>query len=150
MIQNNNTLMSDKIQSTLVNTIPLWKNQMVLALGLEHSRQAASAQREVADMTQRTAEKNADALKMATVDIARESERGVVDIETLQHTNQSLISTLDERPSDSGGGTAETSGGRAGAFPSGGRAQTEAAGYSRIKTRYFSVFVIYYRRKQRP
>ena len=96
MIQNNNTLMSDKIQSTLVNTIPLWKSQMVLALGLEHSRQAASAQREVADMTNELLKKNADALKMATVDIARESERGVVDIETLQHTNQSLISTLDE------------------------------------------------------
>ena len=96
MIQNNNTLMSDKIQSTLVNTIPLWKSQMVLALGLEHSRQAASAQREVADMTNELLKKNADALKMATVDIARESERGVVDIETLQHTYQSLISTLDE------------------------------------------------------
>ena len=96
MIQNNNTLMSDKIQSTLVNTIPLWKSQMVLALGREHSRQAASAQREVADMTNELLKKNADALKMATVDIARESERGVVDIETLQHTNQSLISTLDE------------------------------------------------------
>lgn len=96
MIQNNNTLMSDKIQSTLVNTIPLWKSQMVLALGLEHSRQAASAQREVADMTNELLKKNADTLKMATVDIARESERGVVDIETLQHTNQSLISTLDE------------------------------------------------------
>ena len=96
MVQNNNTLMSDKIQSTLVNTIPLWKSQMVLALGLEHSRQAASAQREVADMTNELLKKNADTLKMATVDIARESERGVVDVETLQHTNQSLISTLDE------------------------------------------------------
>ncbi len=96
MVQNNNTLMSDKIQSTLVNTIPLWKSQMVLALGLEHSRQAASAQREVTDMTNELLKKNADTLKMATVDIARESERGVVDIETLQHTNESLISTLDE------------------------------------------------------
>ncbi len=96
MVQNNNTLMSDKIQSTLVNTIPLWKSQMVLALGLEHSRQAASAQREVTDMTNELLKKNADTLKMATVDIARGSERGVVDIETLQHTNESLISTLDE------------------------------------------------------
>ena len=96
MVQNNDTMMSDKIQSTLVNTIPLWKSQMVLALGLENSRQAATAQRAVTDMTNELLKKNADALKMASVDIARESERGIVDIETLQHTNESLISTLDE------------------------------------------------------
>lgn len=96
MVQNNDTMMSDKIQSTLVNTIPLWKSQMVLALGLENSRQAADAQRAVTDMTNELLRKNADALKMASVDIARESERGIVDIETLQHTNESLISTLDE------------------------------------------------------
>ena len=96
MVQNNDTMMSDKIQSTLVNTIPLWKSQMVLALGLENSRQAADAQRAVTDMTNELLRKNAEALKTTSVDIARESERGIVDIETLQHTNETLISTLDE------------------------------------------------------
>ena len=96
LIQNNNTLMSDKIQSTLVNTIPLWKSQMVLALGVEHSRQAAAAQRAVSDMTNELLRRNADTLKMATIDTAKESERGIVDMETLRHTNESLISTLDE------------------------------------------------------
>ncbi len=96
LIQNNNTLISDKIQSTIVNTIPLWKSQMVLALGVEHSRQAASAQRAVTDMTNELLRRNADTLKMATIDTARESERGIVDMETLRHTNESLISTLDE------------------------------------------------------
>lgn len=96
LVQNNDTLMSDKIQSTLVNTIPLWKSQMVLALGVENSRQAAAAQREVTEMTNALLRKNADTLKTATIDIAKESERGIVDIETLQHTNESLITTLDE------------------------------------------------------
>ena len=96
MIQNNDTLMTEKIQTSLVNTIPLWKNQMVLALGISHSQQAMEAQRQVTDMTNAMLKKNADMLKMATVETARESERAVVDIETLKHTNQSLISTLDE------------------------------------------------------
>lgn len=96
MVQGNNTLMVEKIQSTLVNTIPLWKSQMVLALGVVHSGEAVRAQREVTDMTNELLRKNAETLKMATVDTARETERGIVDIETLQHTNQTLISTLDE------------------------------------------------------
>lgn len=96
LIQNNNTLMSEKIQSTINNTIPLWKNQMVLALGMAHSKEAMEAQRAVTDMTNELLKKNADALKQGTVDIARESERGIIDLETVQHTNQQLISTLDE------------------------------------------------------
>jgi len=96
LVQNNDLVMSEKIQSTIVNTIPLWKSQMVLALGVEHSTQAAKAQREVTDMTNALLRKNADTLKMATVETQRESERGIVDIETLQHTNETLISTLDE------------------------------------------------------
>ncbi len=96
LVQNNDTLMAEKIQSTIVNTIPLWKSQMVLALGIEHSNQAAKAQREVTDMTNELLRKNADILKTATVETAKESERGIVDIETLQHTNESLISTFDE------------------------------------------------------
>ena len=89
-------MMVEKIQSTVVNTIPLWKSQMVLALGVEHSAQAAEAQREVTDMTNTLLKKNAEKLKMATLDTARESERGIVDMETLKATNESLISTLDE------------------------------------------------------
>jgi len=96
MIQNNDTLMTEKIQTSLVNTIPLWKSQMVLALGITHSKQAMEAQRAVTDMTNELLKKNADMLKVATVETAKESERGIVDIETLQHTNQQLISTLDE------------------------------------------------------
>ena len=96
LVQNNDTLMAEKIQSTIVNTIPLWKSQMVLALGVEHSTQAAKAQRQVTDMTNELLRKNAEKLKMATVDAARESERGIVDMETLKATNESLISTLDE------------------------------------------------------
>lgn len=96
LVQNNDTLMSEKIQSTIVNTIPLWKSQMVLALGVTHSQQAAQAQREVTDMTNELLRKNAQTLKMATIETAKESERGVVDIETLKATNESLISTLDE------------------------------------------------------
>lgn len=96
LVQNNDTLMAEKIQSTIVNTIPLWKSQMVLALGIEHSNQAAKAQREVTDMTNELLRKNADILKTATIETAKESERGIVDIETLKHTNESLISTFDE------------------------------------------------------
>lgn len=96
MVQSSDTMMAEKIQSTIVNTIPLWKNQMVIAIGIEHSAQAAKAEREVNDMTNALLRKNADALKVATVEAARESERGIVDIETLKHTNETLISTLDE------------------------------------------------------
>jgi len=96
LVQNNDTLMVEKIQSTIVNTIPLWKSQMVLALGVEHSTQAAEAQRQVTDMTNELLRKNAEKLKMATVETAKESERGIVDMETLKATNESLISTLDE------------------------------------------------------
>ena len=96
LLQNNDSLMLEKIQSSLVNTIPLWKSQMVLALGLEHGRQATAAQTAVTNMTNELLQKNADLLKMGTVETAREAERSVVDIETLQHTNQQLISTLDE------------------------------------------------------
>ena len=96
LVQNNDTLMVEKIQSTIVNTIPLWKSQMVLALGVEHSAQAAAAQREVTDMTNQLLRKNAEKLKMATVETAKESERGIVDMDTLKATNESLISTLDE------------------------------------------------------
>ena len=96
LLQNNNSMMAEKIQSTIVNTIPLWKNQMVLALGLAHSQQAMQAERAVTDMTNELLKKNADALKMGTIETARESQRGVVDIETLQQTNKSLIETLDE------------------------------------------------------
>ena len=96
LVQNNDTLMSEKIQSTLVNTIPLWKSQMVLALGINHSTQAAAAQREVTDMTNELLKKNAAVLKIATVETAKEAERSIVDIETLKQTNESLISTLDE------------------------------------------------------
>ena len=96
LVQNNDTLMAEKIQSTITNTIPLWKSQMVLALGVEHSVQAMKAQREVSEMTNEMLKKNAEKLKMATIETAKESERGIVDIETLQHTNQMLIETLDE------------------------------------------------------
>lgn len=96
LIQNNDALMLEKLQSSLVNTIPLWKSQMVLALGLEHSRQATAAQSAVTNMTNELLQKNADMLKMGTVETAKEAERSVVDIQTLQHTNQQLISTLDE------------------------------------------------------
>lgn len=96
LVQNNDTQMVEKIQSTIVNTIPLWKSQMVLALGVEHSAQAAEAQRQVTDMTNELLKKNAERLKMATVETAKASERGIVDMETLKATNESLISTLDE------------------------------------------------------
>ena len=96
MVQNNDTLMTEKIQTSLVNTIPLWKSQMVLSLGIHHAQQAMEAQRQVTDMTNRLLKTNADMLKMASVETAKESERAVVDLETLQHTNQTLIETLDE------------------------------------------------------
>ena len=96
MLQNNDTLMVEKIQSSLVNTIPLWKSQMVLALGLENSRKATAAQTAVTNATNELLKKNADMLKMGTIATAKEAERSIIDIETLQHTNQQLISTLDE------------------------------------------------------
>ena len=96
MIQSSNQIMAEKIQSTIVNTIPLWKNQMVIAIGIEHANQAAKAEREVNDMTNALLRKNADKLKQATVESAKEAERGVVDIETLKHTNEMLIATMDE------------------------------------------------------
>lgn len=96
LVQNNDVLMTEKIQSSIVNTIPLWKSQMVLALGLHHSTQAMKAQNAVNEMTNQLLKKNADTLKMGTLEVAKESERGIVDIETLKHTNETLISTLDE------------------------------------------------------
>ena len=96
MVQSSDTMMAEKIQSTIVNTIPLWKNQMVIAIGVEHSNQAAKAQREVSDMTNELLKKNADALKTATIETVKESERGIVDMETIKHTNEQLISTMDE------------------------------------------------------
>nr|WP_270304106.1 toxic anion resistance protein [Baileyella intestinalis] len=96
MVQASDNVMAEKIQSTIVNTIPLWKNQMVIALGVQHSMEAAKAQRQVTDMTNELLRKNADSLKTATVETARESERGIVEIDTLKHTNEALISTLDE------------------------------------------------------
>ncbi len=96
LIQNNDVLMAEKIQSSLVNTIPLWKSQMVIALGVEHGRRAVAAQNAVTEMTNTLLQQNADLLKMGTVETAKAAERGVVDIETLQHTNQQLISTIDE------------------------------------------------------
>ena len=96
MLQNSDTVMSEKIQTSIVNTIPLWKSQMVLALGIHHGQQAMEAQRKVTNMTNELLKKNADMLKIATVETAKEAERSIVDIETLQHTNQQLISTLDE------------------------------------------------------
>ena len=96
LLQNNNSLLVERIQSTLVNTLPLWKNQMVLALGLHHSQQAMQAQRAVTDMTNELLKKNAETLKTGTVETAKESERGIVDLETLVATNQSLIDTITE------------------------------------------------------
>ncbi len=96
LVQNSDTLMVEKIQSIIVNTLPLWKNQMVLALGMQHSAQAAKAQREVNDVTNELLKKNAETLKQTTIAVAKESERGIVDMETLKQTNASLISTLDE------------------------------------------------------
>jgi len=96
LVQGSDTVMAEKIQSTLVNTIPLWKSQMVIAMGVAHSTQAANAQRQVTDMTNELLRRNADTLKTATIESAKASERGIVDMETLKHTNESLISTLDE------------------------------------------------------
>jgi uncharacterized protein YaaN involved in tellurite resistance len=96
MVQSSDTVMAEKIQSTIVNTIPLWKNQMIIAIGVEHSQQAARAEREVNDMTNELLKKNAERLHTATVETAKEAERGIVDIETLRHTNEQLINTIDE------------------------------------------------------
>ena len=96
LVQNNDTLMAEKIQTTLTSTLPLWKSQMVLARGREHSNRAMKAQREVTDMTNELLRKNAETLKMGTINVARESERGIVDIETLQQTNNTLIEMLGE------------------------------------------------------
>ena len=96
LIQNNDSLMAEKIQTSIVNTIPLWKSQMVLALSMHHSQQAMEAQREVSDVTNALLKKNAEALHMGSVEVAKEAERGIVDLETLKHTNQELINTLDE------------------------------------------------------
>ncbi len=96
LIQNSDTMMVEKIQSTLANTIPLWKSQMVIALGLSHASQAMEAQREVSEVTNALLKKNADALKTSTVEVAKESERGIVDMETITYTNQQLVSTLEE------------------------------------------------------
>ncbi|MDO4754001.1 MAG: toxic anion resistance protein, partial [Bacillota bacterium] len=96
LVQNNDTLMTEKIQSTLVNTIPIWKSQMLIAIGLSHSESAMKAQRETSDYTNAMLKSNAERLKMATVETARESERGIVDMETLTATNRMLIETLDE------------------------------------------------------
>ena len=96
LVQSSDTVMVEKIQSTVVNTIPPWKSQMVIALGVAHSTQAAKAQQEVTDMTNELLRRNADTLKTATIESAKAAERGIVDIETLKHTNESLISTLDE------------------------------------------------------
>jgi uncharacterized protein YaaN involved in tellurite resistance len=95
LIQNNNSLMIEKIQTSIVNTIPLWKSQMVLALGLHHSQQAMEAQRSVTNVTNELLRRNAETLKMGSIEVARESERGIVDLETLKHTNQMLIETLE-------------------------------------------------------
>ena len=96
MVQASDITMSEKIQSTLVNTIPLWKSQMIIALGVEHSREAAEAQRKVTDLTNDLLKKNAEKLKTATIETAKESERGIIDMETLVATNESLMSTIDE------------------------------------------------------
>ena len=127
MIQNNDTLMMEKIQTSIMNTIPLWKNQMVLTLGIQDSQRAMEAQRKVTDMTNQLLQRNADMLKMATVETAREAERGIVDIETLKHTNESLISTLDEVLQIQTDGAKKAAGGRAGAAPHRRRTQAEAA-----------------------
>ena len=96
LVQNNDTIMAEKIQSTIMNTIPLWKSQMVIALGIAHSQEAINAERAVNDLTNDLLKRNADALKVATIETAREAERGIVDIDTIQYTNDALISTLDE------------------------------------------------------
>ena len=96
MLQDADTVMAEKIQSTIVNTIPLWKNQMVIAIGVQHANDAAKAQREVSDATNALLKKNAEQLKIATVEAAKESERGIVDIDTIRNTNEMLITTMDE------------------------------------------------------
>ena len=127
MIQNNDTLMMEKIQTSIMNTIPLWKNQMVLTLGIQDSQRAMEAQRKVTDMTNQLLQRNADMLKMATVETAREAERGIVDIETLKHTNESLIFYARRGAADSDRRRKKAAGGRAGAAPHRRRTQAEAA-----------------------
>ena len=128
LLQNNDTMMAEKIQSTIVNTIPLWKNQMVLALGLAHSQQAMQAERAVTDMTNDLLKKNAEALKMGTIETAKESQRGVVDIETLQQTNKSLIETLGRAEQDPERGPRKARCRRAGAEPHRGRTESKNDG----------------------
>ena len=128
LIQSNDTMMAEKIQTTIVNTIPLWKNQMVLALGIAHSQQAMQAERAVTDATNELLKKNAATLKQGTIEIAKESERGIVDIETLQQTNKQLIETLDELNEDPRRRQGQARQRRAGAGPHRGRAPPEDAG----------------------
>ena len=128
LIQSNDTMMAEKIQTTIVNTIPLWKNQMVLALGIAHSQQAMQAERAVTDATNELLKKNAATLKQGTIEIAKESERGIVDIETLQQTNKQLIETLDELNKIRADGKAKRANAETGAGPHRGRAPPEDAG----------------------
>ena len=130
LLQNNNTMMAEKIQSTIVNTIPLWKNQMVLALGLAHSQQAMQAERAVTNMTNDLLKKNAEALKLGTIETAKESQRGIVDIETLQQTNKSLIGRAEQDPER---GTRKARCRRAGAEPHRGRAENQNDGDPELK-----------------
>ena len=133
LIQNNDTLMVDKIQSTLVNTIPLWKSQMVLALGVTHSQQAAAAQRGVTELTNQMLRKNAETLKMATIDTAKESERGIVDIETLRATNENPHLDAGRGHADPAGRPPEAGRGGDRAAPAGGRPQAEASLYPAVR-----------------
>lgn len=133
LVQSNDTLMSEKIQSTIVNTIPLWKSQMVLAIGVENSAKAAKAQREVTDMTNALLRKNAETLKMATIETAKETERGIVDMETLKATNESLIATLDEVMKIQTEGKGKTSRSRGGIKSYGRGTKAEAFGDSLVQ-----------------
>ena len=126
LVQSSDTMMVEKIQSTIVNTIPLWKSQMVLALGVTHAEQAARAQREVSDMTNELLKKNAEVLKVSAIESAKESERGIIDMETLKTTNANLISTLDDE--DSGGRQGEETGCRGRNARDGERVEDEAVG----------------------
>ena len=128
LIQSNDTIMAEKIQTTIVNTIPLWKNQMVLALGIAHSQEAMKAERAVTDATNELLKRNAATLKQGTIDIAKESERGIVDIETLQQTNKQLIETLDELNKIRAEGKAKRAKRRGGAGPHRGRAAHQTVG----------------------
>ena len=133
MLQNNDTLMIEKIQSSLVNTIPLWKSQMVLALGLEHGRQATAAQSAVTEMTNELLKKNADLLKMGTIETAKEAERSVVDIETLQHTKPAADLHAGRGAEHPAGGRPEAQGRRGGVGPHRRRAEAKAVGAEKLK-----------------